>query len=678
MATSVVFPRVQFFANSGRPLVGGRIHTYVAGSSTRARTYKDAAKAQPNANPIILDARGEASVYLAEGVEYKFVIEDSTGALIMTQEPVYGAIWPNAAEWPSDATLSYKYMTEAKAAAGAIGPIKFYDTYAQALGVIGTLANGDLIEVSADETRAGARTRYKVQAGALVFVVNLDQTKVDLDQTKVDLAAASGAGMVGFQQAGTGAVLTTVQSKLREVVSVKDFGAVGDGVTDDTAAIKAALIAIAVSGKGALFIPAGMYKITSNLTLASGQTLIGEGPDKSRLLVSGSGYDALTLSSDHSGVEKLGFLCTAPRASGSFIRMNSTTRGNFVKSFRMQNGSLGIHISAETVITNIEDGQILDATPNTGGGILIDGGNDTFISKVVLDSSGPEPLYGVYIKHSQAVWMTDVDVIDFGVPLKIAPNGDDGDLVTWCFFSQVALDSSNGNGIEVLPVSGATVKGLFFDNCWSSTNYRGAYIGGTSGGIADTIHFTDCTFYNNAAQGVFVDNAGGVVRNIEFNNCRAAGNLSVGFLIGANVVGFAIRGCRSGAHAGFPASQPFGVWIGTGCDQYHLLDNNLVGNANGGAFDQSAGTSWTREVRGNLGYKTQAAGVAAMASGTSKISVNHGLAGVPVVVLANPTNTDLAGRSFWTGTFTATGFNIETSANVGANSLFAWSASLYA
>ncbi|MEY5003503.1 MAG: hypothetical protein RL678_1312 [Pseudomonadota bacterium] len=61
---------------------------------------------------------------------------------------------------------------------------------------------------------------------------------------------------VNFLQAGTGAVTRTVQAKLRDVVSVKDFGAVGNGVADDTAAFAAAIAA-----SKNIFIPQGTYLV---------------------------------------------------------------------------------------------------------------------------------------------------------------------------------------------------------------------------------------------------------------------------------------------------------------------------------------------------------------------------------------------------------------------------------
>ena len=76
-------------------------------------------------------------------------------------------------------------------------------------------------------------------------------------------AASAGSRLSGFRQTGTGATARTVDDKLKDTVSVKDFGAVGDGTTDDTAAIQAAINA--ANGKPVL-IPGGTYRITSTLT----------------------------------------------------------------------------------------------------------------------------------------------------------------------------------------------------------------------------------------------------------------------------------------------------------------------------------------------------------------------------------------------------------------------------
>ena len=77
---------------------------------------------------------------------------------------------------------------------------------------------------------------------------------------------------VTFLAAGSGASQRTVLDKLRDVVSVKDFGAVGDGVADDTAAINAAL-----SASPAVFLPTGTYKTTAPITLNGNNILIGAG-----------------------------------------------------------------------------------------------------------------------------------------------------------------------------------------------------------------------------------------------------------------------------------------------------------------------------------------------------------------------------------------------------------------
>ena len=79
-------------------------------------------------------------------------------------------------------------------------------------------------------------------------------------------------GNINYTQGGTGATSRTVTSKLQESVSVKDFGAVGDGSTDDTTAIQNAINAAATGG---IYIPPGTYKISSTLVIKGGITGAG-------------------------------------------------------------------------------------------------------------------------------------------------------------------------------------------------------------------------------------------------------------------------------------------------------------------------------------------------------------------------------------------------------------------
>lgn len=90
MATAILSPsaKQQFFLNDGSPAAGAKLHTYAANTTTPQATYTDRAGLVANANPIILDARGEAVVYLTPGLVYDYVLRLADNTLVWTREDV--------------------------------------------------------------------------------------------------------------------------------------------------------------------------------------------------------------------------------------------------------------------------------------------------------------------------------------------------------------------------------------------------------------------------------------------------------------------------------------------------------------------------------------------------------------------------------------------------------------
>lgn len=81
-------PVQRFYDNNNVPLVGGLLYTYIAGTSTPCPTYTDSTGATANTNPIVLNSRGEANVWLTPRQAYKFVLQDATFNTIWTVDQI--------------------------------------------------------------------------------------------------------------------------------------------------------------------------------------------------------------------------------------------------------------------------------------------------------------------------------------------------------------------------------------------------------------------------------------------------------------------------------------------------------------------------------------------------------------------------------------------------------------
>jgi len=86
-----ISPKFTFLSSTGAPLVNGTVDVYVAGTVTRSNTWADQAQTTLNANPIVLDSRGEAVIWLDPAITYDFVLKNSGGVTQYTAEDIVGS-----------------------------------------------------------------------------------------------------------------------------------------------------------------------------------------------------------------------------------------------------------------------------------------------------------------------------------------------------------------------------------------------------------------------------------------------------------------------------------------------------------------------------------------------------------------------------------------------------------
>ena len=89
MITLTASPFMQFTTTAGAPLIGGKVYTYAAGTTTPLASYTDSTGATANTNPVILNTRGEAAIWL-DPASYKFVLNDANDSLIWTADNLGG------------------------------------------------------------------------------------------------------------------------------------------------------------------------------------------------------------------------------------------------------------------------------------------------------------------------------------------------------------------------------------------------------------------------------------------------------------------------------------------------------------------------------------------------------------------------------------------------------------
>lgn len=255
MVTTQLAPPYPIFTDrDGSPLDAGYLYFGVAGLNPETnpiQVYYDVNLTQPAAQPLrtangyVMRNGSPALVYAND--QFSVTVRNKKSELVI-YSPVGFGIAPGSAA-SGGASLSY-------------------DTFiGDGTAVNYTLTSAVLVGSAADIFIDGvyqSKNNYSITGGVLTFSTAPPVlSAIEVVAASVNNIGGTNASSVVFNSGFSGSINRTAQEKMAEMPSVQDFGAVGDGVTDDTAAFNAAWSATAPQ---AVYVPAASYVITGTVT----------------------------------------------------------------------------------------------------------------------------------------------------------------------------------------------------------------------------------------------------------------------------------------------------------------------------------------------------------------------------------------------------------------------------
>jgi hypothetical protein len=416
--------------------------------------------------------------------------------------------------------------------------------------------------------------------------------------TGVPTAPTATAGTNTTQLATTAFV-----TNARLVVNVKDFGAVGNGVTNDTTAINNC---IAANSGNTIYFPAGTYVISGSGINAgfNNISIVGAGMFNTIIRPAVSTTAAITMGSGaamtNQTISNLTIDCTNASATCTGLRVNNCS-DFLADNINIIKANLGIRIQFGILHTysnfRIEDSVVAAIK-------FEEGGNDyTFTDGEVTSGITQPTTAGLWItQNTNALRMTNVGFIRQRTSVLIAPTA--GFDSTWHFFNNVIFDTGSGHGINIAPTGTGSVRGVSMIGCWSSTNtLDGVRIGST--GTVDGVNIVGHRSYNNGECGYNINST--TCTNVRFNSSEAFGNsvtapnTKAGFFITGGCSRIAIQDCTSGTGAGFNTLQSYGIEFSLGATtNYMATGNMLLGNGTLPFVDATTPTVTSNVIVNNL------------------------------------------------------------------------------